>query len=163
WSSSDRPRYRSRPIRLLASRARSGPPARSSARTGMAWALHAGRCNVAKQRGRAMTAPPSGTGFSLVRGGPFTHALLVLKLVRTTRSHPHRAALAVVLVLCLRCVWGCVMELCPTGKIPPLFADISTHLRAVASVPAFLIAEGVWHDRTAYVAARLTDGWILDD
>src|SRR5262245_10314309 len=101
--------------------------------------------------------PSSKFEFSLVRGGPFTRTLAALRLVRTDRYDLVRVALEAALGLWFPFFLCSLVDFWTTRKIPPLFVDISTHVRILVSIPAFFVAEGIMHERTAYVAERVTD------
>src|SRR5262249_60520192 len=99
----------------------------------------------------AMTGhtPSTKSEFSLVRGGPFTRTLSALRLVRADRYDLVRVALEAALGLWVPFFACSLADFWHTRKIPPLFADISTHVRILVSIPAFFVAEGIMHERTA--------------
>jgi len=95
--------------------------------------------------------------------GPFTRALLALHLAPRGRQAFGRIATTMAAALWLAFLVCSLLDLWSSGKIPPLFKDVSAHVRVLVSIPALMLAERIHHERSAYVTGRLTDGGVIGE
>lgn len=105
--------------------------------------------------------PPPSSDPSHRRHGPFTRWLFALHLVPSSERRLDRATLAPSAALWFVFLLCALVDRAFTGKTPPLFEDLSAHVRVLVSIPSLLLSESIHHERAAYALDRLSDGKIV--
>ncbi|HVW30083.1 MAG TPA: hypothetical protein VHC69_32215 [Polyangiaceae bacterium] len=105
--------------------------------------------------------PPPSSDSSHRRHGPFTRWLFALHLAPSSRRRLNRSTLAPSAALWFTFLLCALIDRAFTGKTPPLFQDLSAHVRVLVSIPSLLLSESIHHERSAYVLDRLSDGKIV--